>query len=91
MKALDQFDLVTVLEMSDSSALWEAKYGMKIEHSNGCGKYKGVYAAERRKDKKFDRKWKEFEQEFEALNRVDYLLYGHANELHRGFALQLNT
>merc|ERR1712110_763066 len=36
---LEKFDLVTVLEMSDAAALWEAKYGMIIKHKNVDQKY----------------------------------------------------
>ena len=33
--ALDQFDLVVVLEMPDAAALWNGKYGMRLPHLKG--------------------------------------------------------
>ena len=87
-KELNKFDLVTVLEMSDAAALWKAQYGMTMTHSNGNKKYDEIYAAERKKDKDFNDKFKKFEESFRRWNHFDYVLYEYAQELHRKFALQ---
>lgn len=44
--------------------------------------YDELYAVEREKDDGFDREFNEFQAEFKALNRADYVLYEYAKELH---------
>ena len=89
-RELDQFDLVTVMEMPGTAELWKAKYGMEIGHVNQHKRYNETYDLERQRDPDFDSKFKEFEYEFQDLNQMDYALYEYALELHRGFAVQYN-
>jgi len=85
---MDKFDLVTVLEMESASDLWAAKYGLEVQRVNAQTKYDEIYAAERKKHYGFDREFKKFQEEYERLNRFDYLLYEYAQGLHRAFAVK---
>ena len=85
-RELDKFDLVTVLEMPDVAKIWTAKYGMNIQHRNANMKYNEIYAAERERDEDFDQNLQRFQEEFEILNRFDYMLYDYAKQLHAGFS-----
>ena len=86
-RELDKFDLVTVLEMPDVIKIWAAKYGMNILHRNRNTKYDDIYAAERDRDENFDQNLQRFQEEFEILNRFDYMLYDYAKQLHKKFSI----
>lgn len=87
-RKLDTFDLVTVMEMPDNAMLWKAKYGMEMGHVNHQKSYNSTFTSESEQDAEFYFKFNQFEREFEELNRMDYLLYQHAKELHCKFAVQ---
>merc|ERR1739842_85419 len=89
IQELDKFDLVTVLETPRVEDLWRLKYGINMKHDNGNSRNKhAILAAERTNN---SAELEMFELEFESLNRLDYLMYDHAKELHQKFALDLTT